>query len=173
MSHKVQIIFILVSSILFLHSCENNQENNQIKLFRKFESEFQNSIKKSDAKNFEYNFDGLTPQKSYFVNCKLKYLTIRKSGELITTTELITFENDSISKIIQHIEIYEGNDNGNSAGRNWNKKNRDSIYVIDYIKRKKDIYVNNKLSKSVKQVDEENEFLYKVKKNTEKNYNCR
>ena len=173
MPHKIQIIFFLIFTILFLQSCENNQENNQSELFRKFENEFQNSIKKSNAKNFEYNFDALTPQKSYFVNCKLRYLTIRKSGELITTTELITFENDSISKIIQQIEIYEGNDNGNSAGRNWNKKNRDSIYVIDYIKREKDVYVNNKLNKSVKQLVEENEFIYKMKENTEKNYNCR
>lgn len=156
--------------MLFLQSCESKQNE----LFDKFKDEFQNSIKKSNSKKFEYQFDGLSPQNSYFVGCKLKYLTLKSSGELTDREELIIFEKDSISKIIKRVEIYEGNDNGNEAGRNWSKIESDSIYIIDFIKMKEDIYANNILVKTVVMIKpvEEYKYIQKVKENTEKNYNC-
>ncbi len=171
MTHKAQLISI-ISLLLFL-SCSKKESQN--KKYGELETEFNFSIKNSKAKSFEFQFDGLTPQKSYFVDCKLKFLTLRKSGELITTTELITFDKDSISKIIKRIEIYEGNDNGNTAGRDWNNIEADSIYIIDYVNRNVEVFAENKSVQKHSNLrgQTENDFIYRLKKHTEENYNCR
>ena len=89
--------------------------------------------------------------------------------------QLVIFENDSIAKIIERVEMYEGNNNGNEAGRNWDKIESDSIYIINFKKNKKDYFVNNKLLKTHNELKtrEEFNFIYKVKEFTEKNYNCK
>lgn len=173
MTHKTHLIISIISSLLLFLSCSKNESQN--KLFEELETEFEYSIKNSKAKNFEFQFDDLTPQKSYFIDCKLKFLTLRRSGELITTTELVTFDNDSISKIVRRIEIYEGNDNGNTAGRNWNKIKSDSIFIIDNLKRKIEVFTENKsVQKSGNSKNQADyNFIYRVKEQTEKNYNCR
>lgn len=171
MTHKRQKLISFMFSIFLLQSCKSKQED----LFNTFKNDFNNSIQKSNAKKFEYQYDGLSPQNSYFTDCKLKYLTLKSSGELADIEELIIFEKDSISKIIKHIEIYEGNDNGNKAGRNWSKIETDSIYVIDFKKGKEDFYTNNKIVKTLntRKIEKEYKFIYNIKDNTEKNYNCR
>ena len=105
---------IIIFSTLILLSCEVNQD----KLFNKLQSEFNDSIKKHNAKKYDYQFDGLSLQTSYFVDCKLRYLELKTNGELTSIHQLVIFENDSIAKIIKRVEIFEGNNNGNEAGRN-------------------------------------------------------
>lgn len=162
---------IIIFSTLILLSCEVNQD----KLFNKLQSEFNDSIKKYNAKKYDYQFDGLSPQTSYFVDCKLRYLELKTNGELTSIHQLVIFENDSITKIIERVEMYEGNNNGNEAGRNWDKIESDSIYITDFKKNKKDYFVNNKLVKTHNElkIREEFNFIYKVKEFTEKNYNSK
>lgn len=171
MTLKIPILVFFVIPMLFLQSCKSDQDE----LFEKFKSEFQNSIKKSDAIKFEYQFDGLCPQTSYFVGCKIKYLKLESSGELTTIKEFIIFKNDSMSKLVKRVEVYRGNNNGNEAGRNWSEIETDTIYVIDFIKNKEDFYANSKLVKTryFKKINGEYLFIYKVKESTENNYNCR
>lgn len=158
---------------MLFQSCSRKQSENE--LYKKLRLEFSKSIKTSYAKNFEFQYDGLTPQESYFIGCELKYLTLKKSSELTDINELIVFEKDSIFEIIRRIEIYEGNDNGNTAGRNWNKIETDSIYIINFKNKKTSIYANNKLIKTSKDfpLEKENSFIYNVKEQTNKNYNCK
>jgi len=160
---------ILIFVILLFQSCKQNQNN----LFEDFENDFTQSIKKSQAVLFEYQYDGLMPQSSYFVDCKLKYLILRESGELSTSIKLIEFENDSIIKIVEHFTTYEGNDNGRTAGRDLNKLRGDTIYSLDYKTQKYEIYTNNKLLKStnLKIIRNNTNYTYKIKQYTEDSYN--
>lgn len=161
---------IIIFSTLILLSCEVNQD----KLFNKLQSEFNDSIKKYNAKKYDYQFDGLSPQASYFVDCKLRYLELKTNGELTSIHQLVIFENDSIAKIIKRVEMYEGNKNGYEAGRNWDKLESDSIYITDFKKNKKDYFANNKLVKTHNEFKnrEQFNFIYNIKEFTENNYNC-
>lgn len=166
---KFQILsmFLIIFGLIFLQSCKNRQDE----LFNKFQNDFSNSIQKSNAKKFEYQYDGLSPQNSYFVGCKLQYLTLKSSGELTTTEEFVIFENDSINKIIKRIQIYEENE----RGRDWSEIETDSIYVTDFKKGITEIYAKNEIVKTVntKDLTDNNKYIYMVKEQTEINYNCK
>jgi hypothetical protein len=142
------------------------------KKYRGLSSGFSDSIRLSKAKKFEFQYDGLSPQTSYFVNCKLKFLEIEHHGELTDDKDQIIFENDSIRTIYSIKETYEENDN--EAGKNGNKKT-DTVFVTDYKNRNLKTYFNDNLIKDqkiTKSSRQEHEFLYRVKMYTEKEYNC-
>lgn len=167
---KNQIITILLGAFvfIFMKSCRENQDE----LFNRLKNEFSISIKKAGARKFDYQYDGLSPQNSYFVGCKLQFLTLKSSGELTDTETIVIFQNDSIKKLIVRQKIYEGNTN--EGGRNWNKIETDSIYIIDCKKKTKQVYVKNKHLKTLKLKNcNDFEYFVKIKKQTENNYKCR
>lgn len=160
---KNQIITILLAAFvfIFMKSCKENQD----KLFNKLKNEFLAPIKKASAKKFDYQYDVLNPQNSYFVGCKLQFLTLKSSGEFTDKENLIFFQNDSIKKIIVRQQIY---------GKNGNEIETDSIYIIDCKNKTKQIYVKNKLVKTLRLKNcNDFEYFIKIKKQTENNYKCR
>ena len=159
----------IIFSTLILQSYKIDNDE----LFNKLQSEFHDTIRNNNAIKFDYQFDGLSPQTSYFVDCKLRYLELKTNGELTSIHRLVIFEKDSIAKIIKRVEIYEGNNNGNEAGRNWDKIESDSIYITDFKKNKKDYFANNKLIKTCNEFKnkEQFNFIYNVKEFTEKKFN--
>ena len=168
----VPILIIAVCTCYLLIKCIN-ENINQEETFKKLKFKFLTSILKSKSDKFDYQYDGLSPQESNFVDCKLKYLILKSNGDLSDTENLVEFENDSISKIIVRKTIFE--QNGNKAGRNWENIEIDSVFVLDYKTNKKEIYKNKTLLKSLpmKDIDENTQYIYQVKKQTEKNYTCK
>ena len=168
----VPILIIAVCTCYLLIKCIN-ENINQEETFKKLKFKFITSILKSKSDKFDYQYDGLSPQESNFVDCKLKYLILKSNGDLSDTENLVEFENDSISKIIFRKTIFE--QNGNKAGRNWENIENDSVFVLDYKTNKKEIYKNKTLLKSLpmKDINENTPYIYQVKKQTEKNYTCK
>lgn len=70
MKYFFQTYFIFLVIISFT-SCSN--KNNE-KTYLLFENEFNKNIIDNNAKAFEFEYDGLVPQNSYFIDSKLKFL---------------------------------------------------------------------------------------------------
>jgi len=140
----------------------------------KFENEFNKNILDNKAKSFNFEYDGLVPQNSYFVNSKLKFLKYRHGPENGSIESLIFFDSNSdvIKKIIRREVYYEWDDNRNER----TGKSSDTIFVIQFDKNKVYTYFDNKLIDSTfrKEVYETDiKFIKKMKTVTEKNYNNR
>ena len=158
-------IILYITSFLALQGCQKNND----KIDLNFEKEFQDSIKKNDAEFFNFHYDGLSPQKSYFVNSKLRFLKIHLGPELGSIDAKIYFDenNDSIRKnVLRIIEVED-----------WKtEKLVDTIFVIYPNKKITYSYVDNKLasSKFNKRIYNWNrEFIKNVKNYTEEKYNSR
>lgn len=127
-------------------------------------SDFQDSIKKYNAKEFDYQDDGLKPQKSYFVGDKLMFLELTHRGEYIEIEEKFIFniENQSIIyHFARKIEI----------PINQKTKSTDSLFITNFRKDETEIFVENHLVKTKKGIDNEYfKAIYSVKKNTENSY---
>lgn len=163
---------LLLSLIFAFLSCESEQSS----FFKTFEKQFDTEIEKKKAKLFEFQYDPFSPQSSYFLNDKIKYLKLQESGEFSTSIKLIKFENDSIINIVEHFTTYEGNDNGESAGRDLNKLKGDTIYIYDYKNSLFKSFVNKKLYKTsnkefANRSTLNKNWIYKLKRETEQNYN--
>lgn len=171
MTNSIKILSLLL--IFTLLSCESKQAS----FFKTFEKQFEAEIEKEGAKLFKFQYDPFSPQSSYFLNSKMKYLKIQESGELTTSVKLITFENDSIINIVEHFTTYEGNDNGKTAGRDLNKLEGDTIYIYDYQNSNYKSFVNKKIYKSsnkefaFKTPFSSKKWIYELKRVTEQNYN--
>ena len=138
----------------------------------KFENEFDKDILNNKAKSFNFEYDGLIPQNSYFVNSKLKFLKYRLGPENGSIESLIFFDTntDVIKKIIRREVYYEWDDNKNER----NGKFSDTIFVIQFDKNIVYTYFDNKLIDSTfrKNLYETDiEFIKKMKTVTEKAYN--
>ena len=157
--------------MILVVSFQNCSDKND-KLYHTLEKNFSDSIKLLKAEEFEYKYDGLTPQTSYFVDSKIKFLTLKHSGELTDIEEKVIFDADSIGVIYVRKEYYA---DSNGEYRDWNKHN-DTIYIYDYKKRNISIYQNSNLIKNkviTKSSKQEQKFIYKVKNETEAEYNRR
>lgn len=100
MTNSIKILsFLLIFTLL---SCESKQAS----FFKTFEKQFESEIEKEGAILFKFQYDPFSPQSSYFLNTKMKYLKLQESGELSTSIKLITFENDSIVNIVEHLTVY-------------------------------------------------------------------
>lgn len=166
----ILIIVIAVSYLLIKCISENK---NQEETYKELKFKFLTSILKSKSDKFNYQYDGFSPQESYFVNCKLKFLILKNSDELIDNEHLVEFDNGSISRMIVRKTIFE--QNRNEAGRNWENIESDSVFVLDYKTNKKEIYKNKTLIKSLimNNIDKNVQYIYQVKKQTERNYQCK
>ena len=170
MKHIFNTYLLILTIVLFV-SCSN--KNNDITYF-KFENEFNKNILDTKAKSFNFEYDGLVPQNSYFVNSKLKFLKYRHGPENGSVESLIFFDinSDVIKKIIRRKVYYEWDDERNER----NGKLSDTIFVIQFDKNKVYTYFDNKLidSNFRKEVYETDiKFIRKLKTETEKNYNNR
>lgn len=173
---KTALTFILlISSISYILIKCISENIDQEKTYQELKFNFITSAVKSKSNKFDYQYDALTPQESFLINCKLKYLILKNSGELSDSEQLIEFNNDSISKIIMRKTLYKGKNNGKEAGRDWYNIESDSVFVLDYKNNKKEIYKKNKLVKKIdfKESQINNQFIYNVKLETEKNYKCK
>lgn len=172
MTNSIKILSLLL--IFTLLSCESKQAS----FFKTFEKQFEAEIEKEGAKLFKFQYDPFSPQSSYFLNSKMKYLKVHLSGELETSISLIKFENDSIVNIVEHFTIYEGNDGGRTAGRDLNKLEGDTIYVYDYKNSNFKSFVNKKLYKTSNIefsnggiISDNKKWIYDLKRETEQKYN--
>ena len=154
-------------SLFILISC--NSDNN--KIFEKLKQEFSDSIAKNNAKKFDYQYDGLVPQNSFFVGNKLKYLEHRQEPELGSIESLVFFDlqTDSITKIIRREVYREWDDYNNKETRNFT----DSVFVILSNPKQVLTFVGNKQVDSSLNIEElvNREFIKEIKEVTEKRYN--
>lgn len=162
-------IFLFSLALLMLQSCQSDNS----RIYSRFENELNDSIGKNNAKKFDYQYDGLTPQSSYFVNTKLRFMTLRTAGESSVREEIIYFDTqtDSISKHIERYLEYEWDETGNNVDRD---SYSDTIYVINYKQKKVETFVKNEMVNEVKakeKLTQDISYILDVKKYTEKNYN--
>ena len=167
MKNTLVIIFALIT----LQSCKRDNS----KIYSTFESEFNDSIEKENAKKFDFECDGLTRQSSYFINSKLKFMTLRIAGESVVTEYMIYFDRntDSISKSIVKLTKYEWDKTGNNV--DWDNYS-DTIYAIDYKQKKMKTFVENKIvsdTKAKNMLLENKKYIIGIKDCTEKKYNSR
>ncbi len=158
---------IFVLNILFfaLQSCSNSND----KIYSKFKNNLNDSIESYKAKEFDYTYDNLLPQKTFFSNSKVRLLVLKGSGELCDseTNYLFDLKSDSISLVISRQQCFED-------PNRWTKKS-DTIYIIDYAKKTEENYSDGILTerKKIKNYNQSNEYIFEIKLNTEKKYNSR
>jgi hypothetical protein len=165
MKHILNTSLLILTTIIFV-SCSN--KNNEI-TYLKFENEFNKSILENKAKNFNFEYDALVLQNSYFVNSKLKFLKYKHGPENGSVESLIFFEtnSDEIKKIIRREVYYEWDDHKNER----TGKSSDTLFVIQFDKIKMYTYFDNKLLDSTfrKEVYETDiKFIKNMKTVTEK-----
>lgn len=163
--------YLLILTTALCVSCSN--KNNKM-TYSKFENEFNKNISDSKAKSFNFEYDGLVPQNSYFINSKLKFLKYKHGPENGSIESLVYFDfiSDKIKKIIRREIYYEWDEKRNEK----NGKLSDTIFVIQFDDNKVYTYFDNKLidstfRESVFKTDID--FIEKMKSETEKKYNNR
>lgn len=157
---KLKQIYVLIFAFL-VYSCGNKNDS----LFSDFKSDFKDSIQKYNAEEFDFNYDSLLPQISYFINGKLKYLVLKSSGELCDSEKMYTFvlKSDSLIQKIERSECY------GTADRL--KKTNDIIFVKT--KESTERFYDNGVLLKTEKADSDfthNEIIEKIKNATEKAY---
>src|SRR5690606_14761428 len=106
-------IFVIIILAFTLQSCSNPND----RVYKNLINRINDSIEKNNAEEFNYTYDILLPQKSFFVISKIKLLTLRASGEFCDseTNYLFDLKNDSIILEIRKQECYEDHNR-------WTKK---------------------------------------------------
>ncbi len=164
-------LLLLTFFCMFFTNCR--LEKNERK-FADFEKEFNETISKNGAVTFSYQYDGLVPQSSYFVNSKLKYVKYAHNPECGKIVSLVYFDEatDSLKKIIRQRISYKIEDLQSNRKSNY----RDTIFEILFDKKKMYKYVDNKKVDSTfekKEFIADKELLKKMKFETERKYNSR
>jgi hypothetical protein len=159
---NIMTIMCLFFSLLSCGSKTNNDDKN-IEL----ENEFLSKIKQDKADYFEYQKDGIVPQKSYFVNRKLKYLTFRHEpengfveGEIIFDLTTNAIEKYSLRQVLPNF-------------KNENDNTYDTIFVFYPMRNITETYFDNKLINSTSRQNKYNEqieFINELKFWTQKKY---
>jgi len=166
---KYSYILTLLVFAFFLSSCLT-PPNNDIK-DESFENEFLSKIKRDSATYFDYQYDGLTPQKSFFIDNKLKYLTFRHGPEVGFVECRITFDLTSDS-----IEKYTLREVLPKFQKDNNEKIYDTIFVFYPKRHVSEIYYDNKLISTTYRQDvftERLKFIYELKSRTQDKFNSR
>lgn len=176
MNHIIKYKYILIISVIcvltivFLSWKKGNYNNETI--YKQYENEFNNEVQKNSAIEYKFQFDGLTPQVSYIINSKIKFLKYSHGPENGKIDNLIFFNlhNDSINKIVRR-KVFKIID---TRTRKITNKFSDTLYVIRFDKRKTYVFANNKIIDSTFKngifTSDEN-FIKKMKYFTEKKYN--
>lgn len=167
---NILIITMICSlTIIFLSWKKGNYSNDII--FKEYENEFNNEIQKKSAIEYKFQYDGLTPQMSYIINSKIKFLKYSHGPENGKIDNLVFFNmhNESINKIVRR-KVFKIID---TKTKKTTSKFSDTLYVIRYDKRKMYVFANNKIVDSTFKngifTSDEN-FIQKMKYFTEKKY---
>lgn len=166
---KILLPLFLMAALLI--SCQ--QPNNDA-ITKQLQSDFEDSIAKYKAKKFDYNHDPLTPQESYFVGNKLKFLKYTVAPELGTIESTLYFDlkTDSVSKIVCR-KVYE---ELNEAGTDLSGKVNDTLYITIFNPKRTLIYADNAIIDSTSVTipfANNTEGAYRIKIYTEKKYSKR
>ncbi|MCL9806538.1 hypothetical protein NAT51_13465 [Flavobacterium amniphilum] len=158
--------FPIIFLTLIFAGCSNPND----RIYSNFESDLKDSIEAYNAQEFDYTDLVLHPQKSYFVNSKLKLLILQSSGEMCDSESCYIFDtkSDSILLLISRTECYQNPDR-------W-KIETDTIYVIDYKTKTEKKYANGVLVEKCKiktSYDYSNEISFEIKTKTERKHNNR
>lgn len=161
-------IFLLINLCLCFTNCDK-KDNEEV--FQQFENEFNQAIKKNNAKFFDYSYHGLTPQESFFINSKLKFLKYIHGPENGSIESLVYFDDktDSIHKIIRREIFYEWDNEKNLRTGNFS----DTIYIIQFDRKKTFTYVNNHIVDSSFKESvyySEKDFIKAMKTSTENKF---
>ena len=172
---NILLFSIFIISLSYILIKNYNESRNQDDLFREYKFKFIASILKSIPVKSNYQYVETSPQESFFIDCKLKYLILKNSSELIDSEQLIEFEKDSIKKIIKRKQVYKTGVNRNKTFIPWNSNAADTIYIRDYKNKILKVFTNNKLVKTDMREDlnKDDELIYTVKKQTEIDFDCR
>ena len=166
----VKVLIIIIACVSFI-SCKQTAND---KLDKKLSEEFYDSIKSQNAEKFEFNYDGLTPQESYFKDGKIQFLKFRQNPEAGFSEGMIYFnsQTDSIDKYILRQVVPEWK----TYNDDMFDKYFDTIYIISPNLNKTKTYSKNNLIDSTFRpyINDWNvKFIYKMKKGTEEKYNSR
>ncbi|GEM_PF-714725 len=160
-------LFLVVFSIcliLILVSCQSSNNN---RIHRELVKEFRDSVEKSKATYFDFEYDGLVPQESYFVDGKLKYLKFEFNPEAGYAEGYVSFDSrtDSIDRYILRVVTPEWKTYNESIFDTY----YDTLFVIYPSKNVVHTYANNSLVDSFQNnINDYNiEFVYKMKHGTE------
>ena len=172
---NIILLSILIISLSYILIKNYNESRNQDDLFREHKFKFIASILKSKPIKSHYQNVETGPQESFFIDCKLKYLILKNSSELIDSEQLIEFEKDSIKKIVKRKQVYKIGVNRNKTFIPWNSNTADTIYIRDYKNKILKVFTKNKLVKTTNREDpnKDDELIYRVKKQTESDFDCR
>ena len=174
LNNNSRIVFrsiMMTIATLFFFSCA--QKNND-RIYQQFENEFNSQISENHATSFLFDYDGLTPQISYFVNSKIKFMKYTLGPENGSVESLIFYKNytDSLNKIVRRYVFYEWDDIRNERTNKYS----DTIYLICFDKNKTYKYADNKIidsSFNKYEYEFNNNFTHQMKVETEKQYNSR
>ena len=163
MLNQVSILLILIFT---LQSCSNS--NDQI--YSELKNNLNDTVKVYNAEKFEFTDFKLYPQKTYFVNKKVKLLYLEGNGEMGEKETYYLFEtkNDSLLYIVSRTKYYNSQDRWKIAA--------DTIYVTDFKNKSEKKYANGKIVGNVKLKNDflyQDDIMYDIKKHTEKKYNSR
>ena len=167
---KYRYALIFLVFVFCLTSCLTTPNND--KADKNFENEFIENIKQDNAKTFDFQHDVLTPQKSYFVDNKLKYLTFRNGPEVGFVECRLTFDlsTGSIEKYTMRQVLPNYQKSGDE------RKVFDTIFVFYPKRHNSETYYANKLIDTTFRQDMFNEqipFINEVKSSTQKEFNSR
>ena len=160
--------FIFCILLILLFSCKSDNETT----FEHFNNQFLDSIEKSNAVKYDFHYDGLVPQSSFFVGNKLKFLKYSHVPEMGLIESLVFFdlETDSISKIIRRRTSHKWDDKNKVFTENFT----DTIFVIHGNLKETLTYVGNKQISSIfneREFEIDRKFIKRIKEATEKRYN--
>lgn len=159
----------LLSSLFLFIRCEN--ATNDI-LDSDLEKEFKGAIANTNAEEFKYLDDGLVPQENFFIDSKLKYLKFRFNPEAGFSERRVYFDlnTDSIEKLV----LRRVQADWDSFKDGVYHKFHDSIFIVYPKMNKTDVYFNNGKVNSINSkaiLFEEEKYIYRLKKDTEIEYN--
>lgn len=163
---KLGFILVLFSICLMqiLASCQSSNNN---RIHKELVKEFRDIIENSKATYFDFKYDGLVPQESYFVDGKLKYLKFKFNPEAGYSESCVSFDSrtDSIDKYVLRVVTPEWKTYSESIFDTY----YDTLFVIYPAKNIVHTYANNSLVDSFQNnINDYNiEFVYKMKHGTE------